>query len=485
MTGLLVASNRGPVSFSRAPDGALQTRRGGGGLVSALSGLPLGDEVGWWCAALSATDREVAAAAAGRDLGTLPEAVAGMAGVRMLDIDPQLLERAYNRVANETLWFISHLLYELPLAPSFDTAFAADWAAYRSYNTAFATALATSADVGARVLVQDYHLALVPGLLRVTRPDLAIAHFHHTPWAPPEYLRVLPDWVLAELHEGLLGADHLGFLDQRWADAFRRGAVTAGAATAAGDALTVADGSRSRRVSVGVHPLGVDAPGLRERAAAPDVTQCRATVGASQPGLRLIVRVDRTEPSKNILRGIHSYAELLRRYPHWQGRVAHLVFAYPSRSELASYQRYTAEVHAAAAAVNVEFARPGWTPLTLEVADDYARSLAALSVADVVVVNPVRDGMNLVAKEAAVLSERGVALVLSREAGAASELREGALLVNPFDIVATADAMNVALGFGDAERAERGAALAAAAAAWPPARWLADQLAALTPRVEG
>lgn len=485
MTGLLVASNRGPVSFGRAPDGTLQARRGGGGLVSALSGLPLGDEVGWWCAALSATDREVAAVAAGRDLGTLPDAVPGVAGVRLLDIDPQLLERAYNRVANETLWFISHLLYELPLTPSFDAGFTADWEAFRSYNATFATALAAAADVGARVLVQDYHLALVPGLLRAARPDLSIAHFHHTPWAPPEYLRVLPDWVLAELHAGLLGADHLGFLDQRWAAAFRRGAVAAGAATADGDALTVADGSRSRRVSVGVHPLGVDATGLRERAGAPDVAQRRAEVVASASGLRLIVRVDRTEPSKNILRGIHSYAELLRRHPHWRGRVTHLVFAYPSRSELASYRRYTGEVHAAAAAVNAEFARPGWTPLTLQVADDYPRSLAALSVADVVVVNPVRDGMNLVAKEAAVLSERGVALVLSREAGAASELGDAALLINPFDIVATADAMNDALGFGDAERTERGAALAAAASAWPPARWLADLLAALTPRVEG
>ncbi len=466
MASLLLASNRGPVSYHREPDGSLRAHRGGGGLVSALSGVSA--EVTWVCAALSEEDRAAVRATPGR----LPDSP----GTRMLDIEPDTFARAYNRVANETLWFVSHLLYDLPSSPRFGPEFAADWQAYRSYNRAFADALAQEAPPEAHVLVQDYHLALVPALLRRDRPDLALAHFSHTPWAPPEYLAVLPDQVAVELLEGMLGADHLGFLTQRWADAFARCAEERAGATRFRGVLSVG----GREVHLGVHPLGVDAAALRERAGAADVEERLAALRELAGGRRLVVRIDRTELSKNILRGIAAYADLLRRHPRWRGQVTHLVLAYPSRGDLPAYRAYTQAVQAAAAAVNEEFAQPGWTPLHLEVADDYPRSLAAMRLADVLLVNPVRDGMNLVAKEGPVLSDAGCALVLSREAGAAAELAEAAFVVNPFDVTATADALDAALAQDPGERRRRCDRLAELAAAWPPGRWLADQVGALT-----
>jgi trehalose 6-phosphate synthase len=194
---------------------------------------------------------------------------------------------------------------------------------------------------------------------------------------------------------------------------------------------------------------------------------------------QLIVRVDRTELSKNIVRGFAAYRELLATRPEWRGRVTHLALAYPSRSDLAEYRAYTASVHELAGEINAEFGTPDWKPLILEVRDDYPRSLAACGLADVLLVNPVRDGMNLVAEEGPILSERGCALVLSREAGAAALIGEAALLVNPYDVSATAGALHAGLIMPAAERQRRSAMIAGAAAARAPRRWLAEQVEAL------
>ncbi|MFD0886637.1 trehalose-6-phosphate synthase, partial [Streptosporangium algeriense] len=217
MSGILVASNRGPVSFTMSEDGALSMRRGGGGLVSGLSGVSKTLDVLWVCAALSDGDRSAVRLAPG---GRLDQAGYETGALRMLDIPPATFQRAYNAVANSTLWFVHHLLYDTPNRPHFDARFGREWESYQAYNEAFAMALAEEASHGAKVMVQDYHLALVPAMLRSERPDLRVSHFSHTPWAPPEYFGLLPDEVAAELLEGILGADHAGFLTDRWAGAF-------------------------------------------------------------------------------------------------------------------------------------------------------------------------------------------------------------------------------------------------------------------------
>ncbi|MFE0178982.1 trehalose-6-phosphate synthase [Streptomyces sp. NPDC059002] len=470
---VLVASNRGPVSYAVGEDGELTARRGGGGLVSGLSAI--GDEADalWVCAALGDGDREAVRRGI---VGAGPQAPqnkggggrrAGESGVRMLDIDAEVHAAAYNGIANSVLWFVHHLLYQTPLEPVFGREFRARWAAYETYNRAFADALAAEAAPGAAVLVQDYHLALVPGMLRELRGDLRIGHFSHTPWAPVDYFRMLPDDVAEQLLRGMLGADRLGFLTGRWADAFTDCCVR------------IIGGTSGTRI--GVHGLGADADFLRERSRRADVEErlavLREQVGE---GRRTIVRVDRTELSKNIVRGLLAYRELLDTRPEWREQVVHVAFAYPSRQDLAVYRDYTAEVSRVADAINSAYGTPGWTPVVLHVKDDFARSLAAYRLADVALVNPIRDGMNLVAKEVPVVSDDGCALVLSREAGAYEELGEDALPVNPYDITATAEALHTALSMPDDERAERTKRLAAAATALPPAQWFLDQLRALT-----
>ncbi|WNE97268.1 trehalose-6-phosphate synthase [Streptomyces luomodiensis] len=476
---ILVASNRGPVSYTLGEDGSLTARRGGGGLVSGLSAI--GPEAGavWVCAALGEADREAA-----RRAGTnhLNPGDTGGQQVRMLDIAPDVFAAAYNGIANSVLWFVHHLLYQTPVEPVFDAEFAAQWAAYESYNAAFADALAREAVDEAVVLVQDYHLALVPGMLRELRPDLRIGHFSHTPWAPPDYYRLLPDEVAAGVLRGILGGDRAGFLTERWAGAFADccAAVLGAEVVRDGDGAATAVRFEGRETRLGVHGLGADADFLRERSRQADVderlTSLRAQIGA---GRKSIVRVDRTELSKNIVRGLLAYRRLLETRPEWRERVVHVAFAYPSRQDLAVYRDYTERVRRLADEINAEYGTEGWTPVALHVKDDFARSLAAYRLADVALVNPIRDGMNLVAKEVPVVSERGCALVLSREAGAYAELGEDALVVNPYDVEATAQALHEGLRMGDGERADRTKRLAAAATALPPQAWFLAQLRAL------
>ncbi|WP_031012294.1 alpha,alpha-trehalose-phosphate synthase (UDP-forming) [Streptomyces sp. NRRL F-5727] len=477
MVSVLVASNRGPVSYTLGDDGTLSSRRGGGGLVSGLSAVDSQDSL-WVCAALGDGDREAVRRGVAEP------------GVRMLDIDPEVYADAYNGIANSMLWFLHHHLYDIPREPVFDAEFRRRWESYRAYNRAFAEALAAEAGEGAAVLVQDYHLALVPGMLRELRPDLRIGHFTHTPWVSSEYLRMVPDDIVEELLWGMLGADELGFHTWGWASHF------IGCCSQRDDSTGMAQGVwpsgdpwygvEWRRYGVGkgrtrvqVYALGVDGDELRALAHRPEVDDRLARLRAEVGDRKTIVRVDRTELSKNILRGLLAYRELLTTHPEWRDRVVHLASAYPSRQDLESYRAYTASVVALAEEINAEFGTADWQPVLVSVEDDFPRSLAAYRLADVALVNPVRDGMNLVAKEIPVVSDAGCALVLSTGAGAHQELRADALTVNPYDVSATAEALHQALTMPPDERAARTARLAEAATALPPQRWFLDQLKAL------
>src|ERR1700761_4143446 len=483
---LLVASNRGPLSFAMAPDGSLSARRGGGGLVSGLmpglSALAEQSEVLWICAALSDADRVAARQDPdGRRFG-IDRGDPGRrrTAVRTLDLRADVFEGAYKAVANAALWFVQHLMFNTPVQPVFGPDFRRDWESYEAYNDSFAQALTegvTTAPDQVRVLVQDYHLALAPRMLRDRVPGVRIAHFSHTPWAPVDYYRILPDESGRAVLDGILGADHAGFLSQRWASAFLDCCEALLGAQVDRDTQRVIH--RGHVTSVGVHPLGVDAPALRARAHAADVQRNVDALKQLAGDRKIIVRIDRTELSKNILRGLIAYRELLATRPEWHERVVHVAFAYPSRSSVPGYREYTERVERLAAEINAEFATPDWQPLVLEVKDDYPRSLAAARAADVLVVNPIRDGMNLVAEEGPVLSDRDCALVLSREAGAAALLGSDALLVNPYDIGATAAALHQALIMPDDDRRRRRVALAKAAASHSPSTWLTAQLDAL------
>ncbi|HTW21276.1 MAG TPA: trehalose-6-phosphate synthase [Mycobacteriales bacterium] len=473
MAKIVIASNRGPIAFHRDDDGRVTESRGGGGLVSGLAAVRSEGATVWVCAALSDDDRAVAASAPAGRLDRAGHDTGG--AVRMLPIEPATYEAAYNVVSNTTLWYLHHGLIDNANPPDYENAeWRRAWTGYVDYNTEFADAVAEEAAPGARVLAQDYHLTLLPELLRSRRPDVRIGLFTHTPWSTPENFALLPDDVARALLTGMLGADTLGFHSPRWAKDFI--ACCARLLDVDHDDSSVRHGGRT--TAVRIYPLGVDPEPLLERAAQPDVAADRDALKAELADRKAIVRVDRTEPSKNLARGLEAFRRLLDDHPEHRQHVVHVAMAYPSRQDIADYRDYTAYVEDLAKLINAELGTAGWTPVELQVRNDYAESLAVLGAGDVVLVNPVRDGMNLVAKEAIVLTDDAV-LVLSREAGAADELGGAALLVDPYDVAATAQALHDALVMPEAERTRRHAELRKAAIAMPPHEWLAAQLADL------
>lgn len=449
---LVVVANRPPASYRRGPDGRPSPVRGGGGLVSSLAPLLDGTGATWIGAAMSELDQELAA------LG--PRRYRGMQ-LELLAIDPEVYELAYDTISNATLWFALHGLFDRTREPNFGRHWREAWEAYRSLNARFAEAAveAAAAVEGSMVLVQDYHLFLTGSELRRRAPELRTVHFTHTPFPTPEELAVLPDDVAVEILQSLSAFSSCGFHTERWRSNF----------AACCDTFDVSPPDTF------VAPLAPDPEELAHVLASERCQHHRAALAERVGDRRTVLRVDRIEPSKNILRGFLAFEELLRSRPDLVGEVVFVAMTYPSRQSLPGYRAYRAEVERCVERVNASLGRDGWQPIQLEVADDFPRSIAALSLYDVLLVNPIRDGLNLVAKEGPLVNSRNGTLVLSREAGVAAELGSEAFLVNPFDISETAAAIGSALDLGSTERARRAEALAAVSRRRTPRDWLDDQ----------
>lgn len=452
---MVIASNRGPVSFTSA-DGELEGRRGGGGLVSGLAPVVESGRATWIAAALSEADRLAS-----------PEGVAEVDGLRarLLHLDRRDQELYYDVISNSTLWFCHHGLFDQTREPAYDDEWWEAWDAYRRVNHRFATAVVEHAPQDATVLVQDYHLTLVAPAVRAERGDLRLVHFHHTPFAGPDAAGVLPPAALTEMLAGLDGHHACGFHTEHWASNYASTQLRAGGRETAPFHSTLnSDRAELEQVS---------------RSASCDA----ALVEIDElVGDRLVVaRVDRMEPAKNILRGLAAWDLLLSRRPELRERAVFVASCYPSRLGVPAYRRHRDEVVAEVARINERWGTPDRQAVLLLTEDDYVRSVALLRRYDVLLVNSIRDGLNLVAKEGPMVNERHGQLVLSTEAGASSELGSAADLIHPFDLEATASAIEAGLLRSPDERREVSAALRDLAVARTPADWLTDQLAAAGP----
>jgi len=467
---IVVASNRGPVSFGRDESGRVVTTRGAGGLVTALGGALAATGGLWIAAAMSEEDRSQAQRTIEVDAG------AGGYQVRLLPFDPADYEGYYDGISNRVLWFLHHSLWDVPRAPTFE-GLAEAWHGYRTVNDTFARALEEEGRPPREepvYLVQDYHLAIVPALLRERMPRAAIAHFSNIPFAGPTGLRILPQPIREALLAGMLGADVVGFQALAWAENFLLGCRgLPGARVDLRRRVVRWDG---RDVRVRVHPISIDPAALREEAAAEEAAAAGQDILAWIGDRRLLVRVDRAELSKNILRGFQAYERFLETNQEWLRRISFLALLNPSRQHLPEYRAYTEEAVELAGRINGRLGREDWEPIRLSLKDDYPRALAAYRLYDVLLVNPVFDGMNLVAKEGPALNERDGVLILSENAGASAELGRHALAVNPFDVEATARSIATAVQMDPVERRRRARGLRAAVARNPIDVWVRAQV---------
>ncbi len=435
---LAIVSNRLPVSLKRTKQG-LSIRPNPGGVVAGLSSVHSEFGATWfgWP-------------------GDVPEGEQDWLRTRLTSefachpiFLPRRLARSYyTGFSNGTLWPLLHAF------PSYARYSPADWDAYREANLRFANAIVETLEPEGVVWIHDYHLMLLPQIVRERKPDVRIGFFLHTPFPPYDVLRSLP-WIRSIL-DGILGADLVGFHTYDDADAFL-GSVrrVLGLDNDIGTILL-----RERSTHVDVFPLGIDFQKLVEASEKPTVFRTTERIRRGLGDSKLLLSISRLDYTKGIPQQLEAYDQFLDQYPAWRGKVTYFLAVVPSREQVLQYAQLKRQIDQSVGRINSEYGTLGWTPIRYlyrQLAFD--ELLALYRASDVALISPLRDGMNLIAKEylAAKTDGRGV-LVLSEMAGSSKELLE-ALLVNPNSTTQIAHALHLAVTMSEAEQVERNRAM--------------------------
>ncbi len=461
---LVIAANRGPVTLNVDEEGEIRFEYGEGGLVKALLGLCRCADATWIACARTEVDGEWRSGSV-----TLPDG----SGVRVRFLTPsaEAYEGYYNVIANPLLWFLQHSMWDVPRSPVIDQETWQAWEdGYVAVNRLFAKASVEQVRATSRptlLMLQDYHLYLVARFIRqrlrpAERPTTL--HFVHIPWPGPEYWSILPPGMRQAILDGLCAVDLLGFQTRQDGWNFIR-TCEAYLPRAYVKFKPGRVWYRNHATHVRDFPISIDVEALRGMAASAEVAEYLADIDEFLEGRQLILRIDRIEPSKNIVRGFRAFEDLLEQYPEHRGQVKFMALLVPSRLGVDEYQNYLSELMAAAGQVNARYGTSDWEPVRVLVGENYPRAVAALQLYDVLLVNAVADGMNLVAKEGPIVNRRHGVLILSERAGARQQLEPGALVISPCDVYATAEALHQALVMPAAERRERAERL----------RWLVEQ----------
>ncbi|MFY9469474.1 MAG: trehalose-6-phosphate synthase, partial [Solirubrobacterales bacterium] len=466
-------------------DGNRVERRGTGGLVTALTGLVNHrSDTLWVASAMSDEDAAVSAEHAGSSFLVRPNADTEYR-VRLVASDPEAYDRFYNVVANPMLWFIQHYLWDLSNAPDIrrEETDAFDFG-YQTVNGDLAAAVLDEiADADDPiVMVHDYHLYTMPGMIRAARPDVFLHHFIHIPWTQPDAWRVLPNRIRDEIYRGVLANDIVGF----HTESYRRNFLLC-CRELLGEAVV---DEKNGVVSLAGHdtwvrayPLPIDADAFLRTAQNPKVHEFEREI-IKRRREHLILRVDRADLSKNVLRGFAAFDLFLDQHPEYVENVTFIAHLMPSRTDVPEYAEYLDKIEALVAVVNHRHGTTDWMPIDLRMRDDVEEAIAEYKNYDVLIVNPMFDGMNLVAKEGPLINERHGVSILSENTGAHEELGEFAISVNPFDIQEQADAIHRALSMDMHERSRRAEGLKSIITARNPGDWISDQLADIAKRRE-
>ena len=477
---LIIVANRGPVKYQYADNGERTFTRGGGGLVTALLGLAQHVDATWVAAADTDVDRDFKEGKVDLDNRSSLK-------VKFIEPSAEAYEGYYNVISNPLLWFLQHNMWDGVRTPNITRDTWNAWnEGYVKVNEQFADAIADevkTSDKPCLVMLQDYHLYLAPQFLRRKlkrhrNRNMKLMHFIHIPWPGPEDWGMLPSGMRMAILEGLCSVDVLGFQTRDDALNFIRTCET--------HMPRVSVNYKRGRVWVHNHsthirdfPISIDVNALRALADSEDVAKYNDDMLHLARDRKLILRIERTEPSKNIVRGFEAFGEMLELHPEHRGNVKFLALFVPSRLGVDEYQNYLDEIMASAGRVNAKYGNSDWEPIRILVGEDYPRAVAALREYDVLLVNSIANGMNLVAKEGPVVNQHDGVVVLSERTGARQQLAPGAIIISPYDIYTTAEALHNALTMPAEERAERANRLRWIIEREDIADWLCRQLEAL------
>jgi trehalose 6-phosphate synthase len=452
---IIISSNRGPVTFTRNSTGELITQRGSGGLVTALKGIVGEINATWISCSMTEEDANWK-----EGMVSLTEKGDNVL-VKFISPSKQVYEGYYNVIANPLLWFLQHSMWNLPNAPIINLMTWKAWEeGYTTVNRHFAEAIHAQLETmpkPALVMLQDYHQYLVAKFLKESIPARerpTILHFTHIPWPGPEYWRILPSAMRHEILTSMCAADILGFQTKADVLDFLRTCQTF-LPKASVKYKPQRIWYRNHATYVREFPISIDVDALRTFADSEEVISHQQDIADIIGDRKLILRIDRIEPSKNIVRGFKAFEEMLTMYPDQKEKVSFLALLVPSRLDVEEYQIYLDDLMAAAGHVNATIGTSDWEPIRVLVGESYSRAIAALKYYDVLLVNSIADGMNLVAKEGPIVNKRNGVLVLSERTGAQEQLGESAITISPCDVYATAEAMYQGLVMATDERKER------------------------------
>jgi trehalose 6-phosphate synthase len=471
---LVLLSNRGPATFERDASGVLVPRRGGGGLVTALTGLLRQRDALWIASAMTEGDLEASAQHGGRGFKVDVDGTSYL--IRLVASDAVAYDHFYNAIANPLLWFIQHYLWDLSNVPDIRQQEREAWVqGYKRVNEDLAYAALEEIEDSpeAVVMLHDYHLYTCPTLIRAQRPDAFLHHFVHIPWTQPDAWRILPSDIRTEIFEGLLANDIIGFHTRSYCNNFLQ---------CCRELMDLDTDFERRAVICGDHetwvrayPLPIDTEGFLEIAAGEGVTRHEPEI-LRRRREHLILRVDRADLSKNVLRGFTAFDIFLDQHPEFREKVTFIAHMQPSRQDVPEYVEYLEKIEALVAVVNHRHGTTDWMPIDLRLRDDFEEAVALYKHFDLLLVNSMWDGMNLVAKEGPLINGRDGVIVLSENTGAHEELGDAAISVNPFDVQEQADAIYAALTASPEERARRMARLREIITSRSPSDWMDDQL---------
>ncbi len=470
---LIIVSNRGPAQFELGEDGQRTVRRGGGGLVTALSGLVKHRDALWIASAMTEEDVAVSEEAG----GAVELSLDGIEyRVALVGSDAQAYDRFYNVIANPILWFIQHYLWDLSNAPDIRQEELDAWdLGYQAVNRDIAEAVLRqiAGQEQPLVMLHDYHLYTAPRMIREQRQDAFLHHFVHIPWSQPDSWRVLPTRIRQAVFDGMLANDIIGFHTHSYCINFLRCCdelMDAEVDYTTGEVHHAGGCTLAR-----AYPLGIDAERLQRAADSPEVAEAERQV-LERRRRHLIIRVDRADLSKNVLRGFTAFDTFLSQHPEFREEVTFVAHLQPSRQDVPEYAEYLERIEALVAVVNHRHGTTDWMPIDLRIYENFPEAVARYKHYDLLMVNSIFDGMNLVAKEAPAVNLRDGVLMLSENTGSHHELRDFSISVNPFDVQEQADAIHRALTMAPEQRREWAEGLREIIFSRTPGDWVDDQL---------
>lgn len=472
---IIVASNRGPVVFKKDEKGEIELIRGAGGIVGSM--IPfLKDTNGIWVSsAIGEYDHYMNNKYNNKVPIPLedPEYY-----VQFIKTEEDIYNRFNGKFANPLLWFIHHSMWNSPYSPCADDEMHQAWDSYQYVNSLFADAIGADLDKSDKtpiVMLQDYHIYLTPKMIRKQHPDVIMSQFVHIPFPSPEIFQQLPNHMQIEILGSILTNNVLGFHIQRYTNNFLQTVKLilpdASVDEVSGDILF-----KGHICHVRTYPISIDIETLQNQGQEPNVINKELEVNEMIGDCKLIYRTDRADLSKNIIRGFRAYDMFLEKYPDWREKVKFVATLMPSRQDIKIYREYTDNIRDIVNEINEKYSTPDWEPIKYICKGDYDLVVALLKRYDVLMVNPILDGMNIVAKEGSVLNENNGVLVLSTGAGCYEELKNGAICINPYDLRQTAESLDMALLMDDATKAEMLALARAAIERNDLSKWVSDQL---------